>query len=293
MKQAEIEGAELSYLSVNEFGQVNVEEVSDLVKPETRLVSIQYVNNEVGTIQDVSKLAKIISGINKSRSKENLTPVYFHVDACQAFSYLECNLQVLGAHLVSANASKIGGPKQSGILYKNKAVKINPLIYGGGQEFGLLSGTESVAMSAGFCKALELCDTTKALDVSEVRNYLWEKIVTEVPNVAINGVFTNSEKDVRLRIPNNLNVYFEGVLAEDLMIYLDSYNIAVSTGSACDSGVSGGSYVLKAMGFSKERARGSVRFTLLDSTSREDVDYVARVLKVVVKSLRTVQVDLR
>lgn len=287
MNELVAEGAVVDFLPVDSTGLVDVSAVDGLVCDDTVLVSVQYANNEVGTIQKIGELGKIISGINKVRAKKILPKIVFHTDACQATSTLSLNVEQLGVDLLSANASKIGGPKQSGILYCRRGVSLLPLIFGGGQERGLRSGTESLVSAVGFASALTVSRNSVGESNTEaLRNYLWDGIQKFVEGVELNGPLINSSENGRLRLQNNLNVYFEGVLAEDLMFYLDSYNIAVSTGSACDSGSLEGSYVLREMGFDVSRAKASVRFSLLPDVTFEELDYVIEVLRLLVPEIR-------
>ena len=273
-KNLEQEGFDVIYLPVNDLGMVDPSSLEKVINENTSLVSIMFGNNEVGTIQPISDLAKIC--------KEKQIP--FHTDAVQAIGKISIDVKDLGLDLLSMSSHKINGPKGIGALYVKKGISINPIIFGGGQEKGLRSGTENVANIVGFGKACELARKNLATNISkmkELRDYLSKKIIAEIPSSTLNG---HPEK----RLPNNIHLTFLGVNGEDLLIKLDEHGIAASTGSACSVQIQKASHVLQAMGFSHEQITGSLRLTVGISNTMEEMDGVVRTLKGVVAELRAV-----
>lgn len=273
------EGFEITYLPVSKDGIIDLEEFKKALRPETILVSIMYANNEIGTIQPIKEISKIIE--NSKSSKPIL-----HTDACQAAGFLDLNVKELGADMLTLNAGKIYGPKGFGILYAKKGIKLEPIFYGGGQEFGLRAGTENLSGAVGLAKALELAQKNKEKESArllKLRDYLKEKIVAEIPKIKFNGSF---DKD--LRLPNNLNVSILDVEGESLVLYLDNAGICVSSGSACTSKSLEPSHVILALGEPHEVAHSSLRFSLGHGTTKEDIDYAINVLKEVAEKLRAI-----
>jgi len=264
------EGAEVTYLPVDNFGRVSSKVLSAAIRPDTVLVSIIYGNNEIGTINNLKKLA----GICKSKC------VLFHSDACQA-GLLDVNVKNLGVDLFTLNGSKLYGPKGVGVLFIKKGTLIEPIIHGGGQEFGLRSGTECVPLIVGFAKALELCQKSKKKESArliKLRDYFIKRLL-KIPGTFINGHLVE-------RLPNNVHVSFADIEGESLLLHLDKFGICASTGSACSGYSLMPSHVLSAIGLSKEVSNGSIRFTLGRSTSKKDIDFVLKVLSGIVKKLR-------
>jgi cysteine desulfurase len=273
-KNLEQEGFDVIYLPVNDLGMVDPSSLEKALDENTSLVSIMFGNNEVGTIQPISDLAKIC----------NEKQIPFHTDAVQAIGKISIDVKELGLDLLSMSSHKINGPKGIGALYVKKGISINPIIFGGGQEKGLRSGTENVANIVGFGKACELARKNLATNISkmkELRDYLSKKIIAEIPSVTLNG---HPEK----RLPNNAHLTFLGVNGEDLLIKLDEHGIAASTGSACSVQIQKASHVLQAMGFSHEQITGSLRLTVGISNTMEEMDGTVRTLKGVVAELRAV-----
>ncbi|MEK6939337.1 MAG: cysteine desulfurase family protein [Nanoarchaeota archaeon] len=269
----EQEGFAVTYLDVDQFGRVNPKDVEKAITKKTILISIMYANNEVGTIQPIKEIAAI------ARKKK----VLFHTDACQA-GYLDLDIQRLGVDLLTLNSNKIYGPKGAGLLYVREGVKIQPLIHGGGQEFGLRSGTENVPAIAGFAKALELAQKEKQQEnkrLQELRDYFLSKIMKRIPNTFLNG-------HPMERLLGNVHLSFEGVEAETVLPYLNQKDIFASAGSACTANEIQVSHVLKAMKVPEDLARGSIRFSLGKYTNKEDVDKVVKALAEIVASLRKV-----
>jgi len=271
-KKLEQEGFDITYIDVDDTGLVNPADIKKSITSETCLVSIMFANNEVGTIQPIKEISKICH--------ENNIP--FHTDAVQAVGKVDLDVKELGIDLLSISSHKINGPKGVGALYIKNGIKINPFIYGGGQENGLRSGTENVASIVGFGKACQLGKDNLKQNISHMRN-LRNKLINmammEIPKVTING---NQDQ----RIPNNAHFTFLGVNGEDLIIKLDEHGIAASTGSACSVKIQKESHVLKAMGFSHEKINGSLRLTLGISNTESEIEKTIEILKKVVKELR-------
>lgn len=275
------QGIDVVQLPVDSEGNISKTDLEKNLTPETFLVSLMYANNEVGTTQPISEFAKII------RKKENEfgCRIYFHTDACQAPGYLPLNVSDLGVDLMTLNASKMYGPKGVGVLYVKRGVRINPIIFGGNQEQALRSGTENVAGAVGMAEALTLSQRGYEKEVSrtsKLRDYFFKKL-EKIPSVHINGSRKN-------RLANNVNVSFSGLQGEAIVIHLDEYNIQASTGAACTSTELEPSHVLIAMGKSQKDAEGSVRFVLGRETTKQELDYSAKVMLQIVKRLQDTKV---
>ena len=273
-KKLEKEGFDVTYLPVSRDGLINPEDVKKSITKNTCLVSIMFANNEVGTVQPIGEIAKLCS---EKR-------IFFHTDAIQAIGKLEINVKELRLDMLSISSHKINGPKGVGALYIKSGTKIEPYIFGGGQENGLRSGTENVASVVGFGKACELAKENlgkNILHFKNLRDVLVSKVMKEIPYVSING---HPEK----RIPNNAHFTFLGVNGEDLIIKLDEEGIAASTGSACSVRTQKESHVLRAMGFLHEQIAGSLRLTVGSMNTISEIENTITVLKRVVKELRSV-----
>ena len=273
-KKLEKEGFDVTYLPVSGDGLINPEDVKKSITKNTCLVSIMFANNEVGTVQPIGEIAKLCS---EKR-------IFFHTDAVQAIGKLEINVKELRLDMLSISSHKINGPKGVGALYIKSGTKIEPYIFGGGQENGLRSGTENVASVVGFGKACELAKENlgkNILHFKNLRDVLVSKVMKEIPYVSING---HPEK----RIPNNAHFTFLGVNGEDLIIKLDEEGIAASTGSACSVRTQKESHVLRAMGFLHEQIAGSLRLTVGSMNTISEIESTITVLKRVVKELRSV-----
>ena len=265
-------GYEVTYLGIDDQGRLNPAELEAAIKDTTILVSIMMVNNEIGTIHTIKELAAI--------AKKH--GVLFHTDAVQALGNVPIDVKDLGVDFLSMSAHKIYGPKGVGGLYIRRGAKLGTLIFGGGQESGKRAGTENVAGIVGFGKAAELA--LNSLDEhikhsTEIRNYLAEKLTAEIPDVIINGSMDN-------RHPGNLNVTFKYIEGESILIQLDACGICISTGSACSSKSLKPSHVLSALGVPVELIHGTVRFSVGDFTTKEDIDYTVECTKKVVAWLR-------
>lgn len=293
MEALEKEGFEITYLDVDEYGLVNPEDVRRALRPDTIMVSIMYANNEIGTIEPISEIAKVIKEYRMEKEKFEIrnskfeiagkTP-FFLTDACQAAGALDLDVQKLGADLLAFNGSKIYGPKGVGALYARRGLRLKPLIYGGGQENNLRSGTENVPGIVGLAKALELAQKEREKEnarLTELRDYLIKRLLSEIPKTILNG------HPIK-RLPNNVNVSVLDIEGEAVVLYLDAHGIYISTGSACTSTTLDPSHVILALGRPYEFAHGSLRFTLGRRTTKEDIDYFMEIFPQVVKKLRKI-----
>ena len=267
-------GYSVTRVPVDKYGLVNPKDVEDAIREDTILVTIMYANNEIGTIQPIEQIGKIC------RKKK----VLFHTDACQAGGVLDLNIENLNVDMMTLNGSKIYGPKGIGMLYKKKSVKLVPLIHGGGQEFGMRSGTENVAFIAGFAEALRLGQSERFQEskrLIELRKMLENGILNNIPKTFINGHPTK-------RLPNNANITISDIEGEAMMLYLNEFGICTSTGSACTSQSLDPSHVILACGLPYEVAHGTLRFTLGRKTTKEDIKRIIKVLPDIVKTLRRI-----
>ncbi len=274
---AEGKGVEIIYLPVNKQGIVDLKKLKESLNDRTILVSIMYANNEIGTIQPIAEIAKIIDEFKKEPSR--IYPL-FHTDAVQAFQFLDCDVDKLGVDLMTLSAHKIYGQKGIGLLYARalspKPHTLSPIITGGGQEFGLRSGTENVPAIIGFAKAIELISNSRELEnkrVKQLTDYFWQKIKKIYPKVEINGA-----SDAK-KLPNILNIYFPNCRADDMLIKLDLNGIAVSSGSACSARAMKPSYVLKAIGLTDQKIKSSLRFSLGKFTTKKEINETIKRLK--------------
>jgi len=270
----EKEGFKVTYLPVDEYGLVKPEDLKKAITDKTILVSIMFANNEIGTIEPIEELVKIAHEKN----------IYFHTDAVQAVGNVPIDVKKLDVDLLSLSAHKIYGPKGVGALYIKKGVKIHSLIQGGTQERNRRAGTENVPGIVGLGEAIELI--TKNLDshinkLKFLRDKLINGILEKIPYTRLNGHPTK-------RLPGNVNVSFEFIDGESLILNLDMAGICASSGSACTSGSLEPSHVLLAIGLSKELARGSLRLTIGKDNTEEDIDKVLEALPQIVKRLRSI-----
>lgn len=265
-------GFEITYLDVDENGAVKLEQLREKIREDTILISIMFANNEIGTIQPIQEIGAI--------AKEH--GILFHTDAVQAFGQVPIDVDTYHIDMLSASGHKLNGPKGIGFLYIRKGVKIRSFIHGGAQERKRRAGTENVPGIVGFGKAAERAVTTmekRTAKECELRDYLIKRIETEIPYCRLNGDRVN-------RLPNNVNFSFQFIEGESLLIMLDMKGICASSGSACTSGSLDPSHVLLAIGLPHEIAHGSLRLTLSDETTKEDLDYAAESLKEIVQNLR-------
>jgi len=278
-KKLEKHGFKITYLNVDNSGLVKLSDLKRKLRRDTILVSVQYANNEIGTIQQISEISEIIKKFRKDRQ----SPL-FHTDACQAAGVLTLDVNKLGVDLLTFNGSKIYGPKGVGCLYVRRGTKLEPQIVGGGQEMGLRSGTENVPLIVGLSEALKLAEETKQQENKrqiQLRDYFIKKVLKSIKDVNLNG---HSQK----RLPNNINISVKGVEGESLLLMLDKYGIYCSTGSACSSTDLTISHVLAAIGLFPELAQGSIRLTLGRDTDKKKMDYVLKILPIVIDKLRKI-----
>lgn len=268
----EKQGFEITYLPVDQYGMVDPEQVRRAINSNTILVTIMFANNEIGTIQPIKEIGAI--------TREN--GIYFHTDAVQAVGHVPIDVNKLNIDLLSLSGHKLYGPKGIGALFIRKGVKISPIIHGGAQERNRRAGTENVPGIVGLGKAVELAYANMEANnkrLINLRDRLIEGILSKIDHVYLNGHPTN-------RLPGNVNMSFEYIEGESLLLSLDMKGIAASSGSACTSGSLDPSHVLLAIGLSHEIAHGSLRLTLGEENTDEDVDYVLEVLPEIVNRLR-------
>lgn len=275
---------EATYLRPQKDGVIPASEVGKALRKNTLLVSIMYVNNEIGTVQPIAKIGKIIAAANTKRGAK----IIFHTDATQAIAYLDCNLKKLGADLLSMSAHKIYGPKGVGALIVKKGTKISRIQDGGAQEGGLRAGTINSSGIVGLGAAIAVLQKNKkkeADQIEKLRDYLIKKVLKEIPQSRLNGSKSK-------RSPNNANFSFADVEGESLLLYLDAEGIACSTGSACSSGSLEPSHVLLAIGLRPEQAHGSLRVTIGRYTTKQEITVFVSKLKKVITKLRKVSGDI-
>ena len=266
-------GCDITYLDVDENGIIRLDDLKKAIRPDTILISIMFANNEIGTIQPIREIGEIAREHN----------ILFHTDAVQAYGQLPIDVEALNIDMLSASGHKLNGPKGIGFLYIRKGIILKNLLHGGQQERSKRAGTENVPGIVGLGKAAELAAKTmdeRIKKETELRDYLIDRILSEIPYSRLNG-------HRKKRLPNNANFCFQFVEGESMLIMLDMAGICGSSGSACTSGSLDPSHVLMALGLPKEIARGSLRLTLGDENTKEEVDYVIDNLKSVVDKLRS------
>lgn len=287
----------ITYVPVGESGIVDPKEIKKALKPETVLVSVMYANNEIGTIQPIHEIAKVIRSFKKERAdkaaKNSATGAisqypYFHTDVCQAAAYETLRIPFLGADLMTLDGSKIYGPRSTGVLYAKRGVKISPLMFGGSQEMGLRPGTENVAGAAGFALALELCQKEREKEsarIAELRDAMLASIMKAVPKVLVNG-------DMKRRLPNNINICLPGMDAEFAVLKLDVAGVCVSSVTSCRSqNEDSSSYVIEALARdatqgtaqnslsgTKNCSKSSLRITLGRHTTKSDAEKASKAI---------------
>ena len=265
-------GAKITYLDVDENGVVDLEQLQKEITPQTILISVMFANNEIGTIQPIKEIGQI--------AREH--GILFHTDAVQAFGQVPIDVDEYNIDMLSSSGHKINGPKGIGFLYIRKGVKIRSFVHGGAQERKRRAGTENVPGIVGYGVAAKRAADTMAERTAreiELRDYLIDRITTEVPYCRLNG-------DPVKRLPNNINISFQFIEGESLLIMLDMDGICASSGSACTSGSLDPSHVLLAIGLPHEIAHGSLRLTLSEETTKEEIDFVVERIKKIVEHLR-------
>lgn len=266
-------GAKITYLDVDENGVVDLEQLEQSITPETILISVMFANNEIGSVQPIEQIGRIAKEHN----------ILFHTDAVQAFGQVPINVDAMNIDMLSSSGHKVNGPKGIGFLYIRKGVKMRSFIHGGAQERKRRAGTENVPGIVGYGVAAERAARTmeeRTKKECQLRDYLIERIGEEVPHCRLNGHRTN-------RLPNNVNISFRFIEGESLLIMLDMEGIAASSGSACTSGSLDPSHVLLAIGLPHEIAHGSLRLTLSEETTKEELDIVVEKIKTIVERLRS------
>lgn len=272
-KYLESIGVEVTYIAPDEYGRIDPLDVETSIQSNTILISVMMANNEIGTIQDIMNISDIASKHN----------VLLHTDAVQAYGHIDIDVNSMGIDMMSVSAHKFNGPKGVGFLYVSNRVPISPLIYGGSQEFGKRAGTYNVPGIVGMAKAAEIaCENIDKHGklIKDLRDYMESRIITEITGTTVNGID---------RLPNNLNVCFSGIRGEQLIELLSMNGIYASTGSACNSSLNEPSHVLKAIGLSDDEANSSIRFTLSQCNTKEEIDYAICILKECIDNLRSVK----
>lgn len=281
-KMLEAEEVKISFLSVDSRGLIDTRELRKLINPDTVLVSVMYANNEIGTIEPLIDIAK---EIRHARKMNGGVYPYFHTDAAQAANYLDINVLRLGVDLMTISSGKTYGPRGISALFVKRGVELLPLMYGGEHEAGRRPGTEAVALAVGFSVALKEARATSEKEgkrVQKLRDTLATKILKKVLGTKVNG-------DLTCALPNILNISFEGVESEALVLYLDGAGIAVSGKSACKSSDGDPSHVILAIGGAGDGQAGAIRFSLGRDTKNEEVTYVANELIRLIPQLRMMQ----
>lgn len=268
----EKKGFEVTYVDVDESGIIKLDQLEKAIRPTTILITVMFANNEIGTIQPIKEIGQIAKKHN----------IFFHTDAVQAFGQVPIQVDELNIDMLSSSAHKLNGPKGIGFLYIRKGIKIRSLIHGGAQERQRRAGTENVPGVVGYGKAVEIAMATMNERTEKeiaLRDHLIKRIMAEVPYTRLNG-------DRTRRLPNNTNFSFQFIEGESLLIMLDMNNICASSGSACTSGSLDPSHVLLAIGLPHEIAHGSLRLTLSEENTLEEIDYTVDRIKEIVDKLR-------
>ena len=265
-------GFEITYLNVDRDGLISLDELKAAIRPDTILISVMFANNEIGTIEPIAEIGEI--------AKEH--GVLFHTDAVQAYAQVPINVDEMHIDMLSASGHKLNGPKGIGFLYIRKGVKIRSFVHGGAQERSRRAGTENipgiVGLGAAVERAMRIMDTKTRKEI-ELRDYLIGRLENEIPHCWLNGHRTK-------RLPNNINFSFLFIEGESMLIMLDMKGICASSGSACTSGSLDPSHVLLAIGLPHEIAHGSLRLTLSEENTEEEMDFVAESIKEIVARLR-------
>jgi len=274
-------GYNVTYLAVDKYGMIDMAQLAAAIRPETTLITVMMANNEVGTIMPIAKIGELLKTINATRGREN--KIFFHTDAIQAVGHIPVDVNTLGVDMLSISAHKLAGPKGVGALYVRKGVKLPSLIHGGGQERGRRGGTENVAGIVAMGVATQLAAAemqSTAAKHTKMRDDLIEKITKIIPYSQLNGHPSQ-------RLPGNVNITFEFIEGEAMLLLLDARGICASSGSACTSGSLDPSHVLLAMGLPHEKAHGSLRLTFGKDTSPADLEMLLEVLPPIVERLRS------
>ncbi|MBQ1993980.1 MAG: cysteine desulfurase NifS [Lachnospiraceae bacterium] len=272
-QELEKQGFEVTYIDVDENGIVLIDELKKAIRPDTILITIMTANNEIGTIEPIAEIGAI--------AKEH--GILFHTDAVQAFAHIPMNVDEMNIDMLSASGHKFNGPKGVGFMYIRRGVKIGSFVHGGAQERQRRAGTHNVTGIVGMAKALELAKASMDERIAyetELRDYLIKRVTEEIPYSRLNG-------DRVKRLPNNANFCFRFIEGESMLILLDQNGICGSSGSACTSGSLDPSHVLLAIGLPHEIAHGSLRLTLSEKNTKEEIDFVVDKLKGIIERLRS------
>jgi cysteine desulfurase len=277
--------ADVTFIAPSKDGLISLKDIKAAITPNTILISVMYVNNEIGTVQPIEEIGKFLKKLNNERAENKLPRISFHTDATQAINYFNCDVDEIGVDLLSMSAHKIYGPKGIGLLYVRKGTAIKRIQDGGDQEYKLRAGTHNVPGIVGLGEALNMIKTPETqkiiVEITALRDYVIKKVLKEIPKSYLNG---SEEK----RSPNNANFRFDDVEGEGLILSLDLDGIATSTGSACSSGALDPSHVLLSLGLKHEQAHGSLRVTFGKHSTKEELDIFIAKLKETVKRLRKI-----
>ncbi len=279
-KWLKTQGFKITKLSVDKYGFIDLNNLKKAIKKDTILVSIIHASNEIGTIQPIEKIGKII----KTKSEKLKTKIYFHTDAVQSFGKIPINVNRMKIDLLSASSHKMYGPKGAACLFVREGTKIEPLLHGGSQESGLRSSTVNVAGVVGFGAACKICRQQARKEsrrLTKLRDKLIRGVLKKIPGSYLNGSLKN-------RLSNNINLRFDNVEGESIVIRLDLLGVAASTGSACSSGKLESSSVLSATGLKPGQSHGSLRLTLGRWTTAKEINYLLKILPGIIKRLRDI-----
>ncbi len=272
----EEKGFEVTWLDVDRYGMVRMEELEAAVRPDTILISVMFANNEIGTLEPIAEIGALAGKRG----------ILFHTDAVQAYGQVPIRVRELGIDLMSVSAHKLNGPKGVGCLYVRNGLKLGPFVHGGGQERSRRAGTENVPGIVGFGAAARRAVRNMGARTARetaLRDYLLERLLKEIPDCRLNG-------HPRLRLPGNVNVSFSGIVGESLLIMLDMKGICASSGAACTSGALELSHVLLAIGLQEEEARGALRLTLSEENTKQELDIAVQEIKQCVLRLREMHI---
>lgn len=265
-----------NFINVNPNGIIDINDLKKKIKHNTVLISVMYANNEIGTVQPVKEIARVVAQVRAERIKSsNMLPLYLHTDGAQATNYLDMHVSKLGVDLMSINGGKIYGPKQTGLLFVKSGVQLKAQVFGGGQESGLRSGTENVAGIIGLSKAIELAAERKSSEIKRLKK-LQQSFISQLEAVSLAVKINGSIKN---RLPNNVHVTIPGIDNERVVMELDERGIMCATGSACNASNDEPSHVLKAIGLTDDDAHSSLRFTFGIQTTQNDINTTVLALK--------------
>jgi cysteine desulfurase len=277
-------GKRVWFVPVDDVGLVNPDDIAKAITKNTTIVSIMYANNEIGTIQPIKQIAKVI---RDWRKKHRAPYPYFHVDACQATPWLPMDVQALGVDLLTLNGSKVHGPRGIAVLYVRRGVQMAPQILGGSQEYGLRAGTENVPGAVGLAKALSLINKNDSEKVANLRDYFMTRLSSVLPDARVNGIVGSQ------RLANNINISIPGCTSEELLLELDKHGIRAGSGSACTAHSVEPSHVLKAIGTPKKYLDGVLRFSLSRDTSKADIERLIEILPLAIRRVQKISLSAR